>query len=316
MARIETVLGPIAPEALGVTDMHDHLITIGGGEVRADPDLCLPSVEKAVQELTRFEAAGGQALVDMNPIGCGRAIPELLSIARQTSVHIVAATGFQRQIYYEETHWFYRYDVDEIAALMASEIREGIDEHSFEGPHVRRSTARAGIIKGASDYNVIRPLEEKLFRAIARAQRLTGAAISTHCERGTMALEQIELLAAEGVNPSRVVVGHVDRNPDLWYHKKIASTGAALSYDGPSRIKYYPDSVIVDLILRMVDAGYADHLVLGGDNGRASYWKAYGGGPGLAYVLERFVPRLREEGLEESAIRKILVDNPRRILSF
>lgn len=140
----------------------------------------------------------------------------------------------------------------------------------------------------------------------------TGAPISTHTERGTMGLEVIELVKKFGVDPRRVTLGHVDRNPDLEYHKKMAAQGVTLGYDGPSRAKYWPDSVLIELIKGMCDAGYAGNIMLGGDNGRASMWKEYGGAYGHNYILEIFVPRMRESGISEEDIHKMLVENPAR----
>ena len=316
MKKVLTVLGPIAPEALGVCDYHDHLITIGGGEVRADNDLLLDRVDYAVQDLEQFRRDGGNALVDMNPIACGRAIGPLLEIARAVPVHILSTTGFQRGVYYQPAHWVHRYRLEQLADLVIEDITERVDLHNYEGPIVERTEARAGLIKWATHYNHMMPIEEKMGRAVAIAQRATGAVVSTHTERGTMGHEQLDLLEREGVSPSRVILGHIDRNPDFEYHKELAARGAFLGYDGPSRVKYWPDSVLAELMLKMVDAGYGKHLLLGGDMGRRTYWKAYGGGPGLSYFLTNFVPRLRRAGLSEEAARDILVNNPVRAFAF
>jgi len=315
--KIQSVLGPVPPEKLGITDMHEHLIRVGGMEVLKDRDMLLNNVEKAIEEIRYFHKAGGNTIVDMDPIGCGRDINRILEVARSVPVNIVLTTGFHREKNYEPTRWWvYNYSTNKIADLLIKDITEGVEASDYNGPIVMRTEAKAGIIKAGSGYNHISKVEEKVFRAVAKAHLETGAPISTHTEKGTMALEQVEILNGEGVDPGRLVLGHMDRNPDFEYHKKSAQTGANLQYDGPSRVKYYPDSVIIDLIIKMVDAGFGKQMVLAGDMARRSYWKSYGGGPGIAYILEKFVPRLREEGLSESVIQNILVNNPRRILSF
>jgi phosphotriesterase-related protein len=131
-----------------------------------------------------------------------------------------------------------------------------------------------------------------------------------------MALEQVERLVGYGVNPERIVVGHVQRNPDIWYHKKIASMGANFMYDGSYRIKYLPDSSRAMLIHELVKAGYQKHICLGTDSGRRTYQKSWGSGTGIDYDLTVFVPRLREENLPEDAIQDILVNNPARYFSI
>ena len=99
-----------------------------------------------------------------------------------------------------------------------------------------------------------------------------------------------------GVPPERIMLGHVQRNPDLWYHKKIASLGCSFMYDGGYRVKYYPDSTRVELIRGMIAAGYQKHITLGCDAGKKSYQKAYGAGTGFDYDLTVFVPRLPRRG--------------------
>ncbi len=312
MKRIETVLGPVAPEKIGFTDYHDHLITIGGGEEKADRDLRLDRVDYAIDAMKEFKAAGGDCLVDMNPIDCGRQIEMLREIAEKSGVNIISCTGFQRSIYYDAEHWVNKYSVDEIAELIAQEITEGIEINNYNGPIVRRSKAKAGVIKFATHYNMIKPMERRVIEAVCKASLKTGAPISTHTERGTMGLECIDLVEKFGVDPRRVTLGHVDRNPDLSYHKKMAARGVTLGYDGPSRAKYWPDSVLVELIKGMCDAGYADNIMLGGDNGRATMWKQYFGAYGHNYIIEHFVPRLLDEGISQEDIYKMTVLNPRR----
>ena len=316
MQYIQTVLGTIKPEELGVTNYHDHLITIGGGEEKADKDLRLDRVDYAIDAMKDFKAIGGDTLVDMNPIDCGRQIEMLREISEASGVHIISCTGFQRSIYYDAEHWVNKYDIDDVARLIAEEVEEGIEINNYNGPIIKRSKAKAGVIKAATHYNMIKPMEKRVLEAAAKASLRTGAPISTHTERGTMGLETVETLVSYGVDPTRITLGHVDRNPDLWLHKKMAATGATLGYDGPSRAKYWPDSVLIELIKGICDAGYAGNIMLGGDNGRASMWKQYAGAYGHNYILEHFVPRLREAGISEEDIHKILVDNPRRQFSI
>ena len=312
MEYIQTVLGQIKPEELGVTDYHDHLITIGGGEEKVDKDLRLDRVDYAIDAMKEFKKVGGDSLVDMNPIDCGRQIEMLKEISEKSKVNIIACTGFQRAIYYDAEHWVNKYPLEDVARLIAEEVEIGIEINNYNGPIVKRSTAKAGVIKAATHYNMIKEQEMKVLKAACMASLRTGASISTHTERGTMGLETIEIVKSCGVDPKRLTLGHVDRCPDLNYHIKMAKSGATLGYDGPSRAKYWPDSVLVELIKGMCNAGYASNIMLGGDNGRASMWKQWGGAYGHNYILEKFVPRLKEEGVSEENIHKILIENPRR----
>jgi len=319
MKRVQTLLGDIAPQEMGVTDAHDHLIRSGGIEIVHDPDFRLDDVDKAAQEMESFIEAGGKTLVDMDPIGCGRNVPKMLEIAERVRGrgHIILTTGFHRgELYDNKTHWAATCTVDQIAELLVAEIREGLDLHSYNGPVVERTAAKAGVIKAGTGYGAISSFEKRIFRSVTIAQQETGAPIVTHTERGTMAMEQVELLQEYGADLERVVLSHVQKNSDPWYHLRLLETGITLCYDGPARVKYYPDSIIADLIYRAADAGFQKQLLLCMDAGRASYQKAYGGGYGIDYMLTAFVPRLRREGLAESVIDDMLVNNPARIFAM
>jgi phosphotriesterase-related protein len=318
MKRVQTVLGDIDAKDMGITDAHDHLICTGGMQVLLEgSDYLLADVDKAVREAKSFAVAGGRTLVDMGAACLGRDVRKLMEVSRQSGIHVVAATGFlMAKLYDTRVHWVIQYTVAQIVDLLVKDISEGIDYHDYMGPIVARSSARAGVIKVATGYGSIAPFELKAMQAAAIAQKETGAVISTHTQSGTMAHEQVQLLTQYGANPERIIVGHVQRNPDPWYHKKIAAMGASVVYDGGYRVKYLPDGSRVNLIRAMIEAGYQKHVLLGVDAGRASYQKAYGGGVGIDYDLTVFVPRMREEGISEDAIQDMLVNNPARLFAI
>lgn len=314
--QIETVLGPIAPETLGVTDAHEHVFIRACYATQKEPQWLLDDVDRAVQEVDTWKRAGGQALVDTMPLGCGRSVLALQEISRRTGVHILAVSGLHKEGLYDAGHWVHRYAVEQIAELLVAEITEGMDEFAYAGPLVQRTTARPAALKVASEYHYISALEHKLFEAVALAHVRTGVPITTHTEHGTALLEQVALLERFGVRPGSIMLGHVDRNPDLGYHREAASTGCFLIYDGASRVRYHPDSSLVALIAGMVGAGFGDRILLGQDMANRSYRVSYGGGPGLGYMLGRYVPRLRAGGLDDAAIMRILVTNPARALTY
>ena len=319
MAFIRTILGDIDPQEAGIINTHEHLIRIGGGEVALHgEDMRLPSVDAAVEECERFMSFGGKTIVDMNPVSLGRDIVKLLEVNKRVpGLNLIVTTGFHASHVYDKVvHWVVRYSVNQIADLLIAEIEEGIDEHDYMGPIVKRSQAKAGCIKIGTSYGVITPFEEKEIQAAAIASKETGALINTHTTHGTMALEQVERLIALGVKPHRIMLGHVQRIPDAWYHKKIAALGASFSYDGGYRVKYWPDRHRVELIKELIKAGYQKHITLATDSGKKSYQIAYGAGTGIDYDLKVFVPRLREEGVSDSAIEDILINNPAELLSF
>src|SRR5262249_6580675 len=160
-------------------------------------------------------------------------------------------------------------------------------------------------------YHHLTPFEEKAFAAAASAHVATGAPVCVHTEHGTMGLAIVERLTGLGVTAGSIVLAHVDRNPDAGEHAETAATGAWLQLDGPGPTKSGPDSTILGLVADLAGRGFASQLLVGGDTGRASTMRAYGGGPGLDYVFARFKPRLeRELGGELS--EQIFVANPAR----
>lgn len=321
MKIVRTLLGDIDPKDLGVTDSHDHLIRSGGEEVRSDKDFLLDSVDKAVEEANRFIEAGGKTIVTMDPIGCGRNVPKMLEIANRLKGrgHILMTTGFHKGDFYDNRmSWLMTCDIEKVAEMLGKEVTEGLDIHSYSGPIVERVASKAGVIKVGTSYSVIRPFEQRAIHAAALTHQATGVPIITHTQMGTMALETIEEFKKHGVAAEELTLSHVQKNPDHLYHEKVLATGANICYDGPDRVKYHTDETIAKVIANGVKRGYQKQIVLSMDAGRASYQTAHvpGVANGIAYMLTRFVPILREVGVSESAIQDILVNNPARILAF
>jgi len=316
MTFVRTVLGDIQPTSLGITNAHEHLVITGGLIVMQHPDYRLNNTERAVEEVLDFSSAGGKAIVEATPCGIGRDPNALLEISQKTGVHVIAATGVHRESYYLDTHWRFHYTIDEIAALWQAEIEQGMELSGYEGPIVKRSAARAGIIKIGTDYQNIASATRKAAEAAAVVHHRTGAPILTHSEQGTMMLEQVEMFGAFGVRPDHIIISHGDRNPDWFVHRDVAQTGAFIQYDGMGRIKYFPESTVVELIRKMFELSVGSQILLGGDNARRSYWKSYGGGPGMAYIQRTFLPRLQREGFSNEHIEQLSTRNAARAFAF
>lgn len=300
--KINTVLGSITGEDLGFTYIHEHLIT-DATRVRPEPDLTMNSISRALAELSDFAEAGGKSLVEGTAIDYGRNVFALKEIARQCSVNIIPITGFNKGPYFPQ--WVREASCEYLADFMAREVLEGIDD----------SDIKASVIKAGTSYEEITPDEEKVLRAVARAGKLSGAPIYTHTEAGTMGVEQLNILEQEGVDLTRVMIGHLDRLLDLQYHLTILQRGAWVVYDQVGKTKYYSDTDRVNHIVSLVEKGYGDRILLAGDMGRRSYLKSYGGGPGFSYIITEFIPILLEAGLTEEQVHSFFVDNPRYILS-
>jgi phosphotriesterase-related protein len=301
--HVMTVLGPIAPESLGMTLHHEHVVCRPLDVGADDPDLLLDDPARSLAEIEDASRVGLRAIVDMSPADYGRAVGDLRWIAERTSVHVIAITGHHKHKHAapyvgDET-------IDEIAARNIREVTEGIADTGI----------RAGAVKAGTSLNEITPVEERVLRAAARAHLATGAPISTHTDRGTMALEQIAILREEGVDPARVVVGHLDFALDETYLRRVLETGAFVSFDQISKTKYASDEARAAMVKTLLDAGHGHQLLLSGDLARKSYLLAYGGGPGWRYLIEQFPVRLAEAGLDAATVRGLYVDNPARALS-
>jgi phosphotriesterase-related protein len=306
---IQTVLGPILPEALGVTLMHEHTFFDAwefAGRLSYDP--IVDDEALLIEELAIYRDAGGTALVDVTTIGIERNPGGMRRLAEATGLHIVMGAGWYRERVYPS--YVYELSANQLADLLIKEFAEGA-----EGTGVR-----PGIIGeiGTERFHIT-PAEERVFRAAARAQRETGAAITTHSTHfGDLALEQVALLTEEGVLPERMVIGHVGERRGAADVLAIAQTGVYVQIDHvgwtPS-LGAQPEAQRARNAVEVVRAGHLDQLLISMDicaNSRL-HW---GGGHGYDYLLREFVPMLHEEGLTESEVHTILVDNPRRVLDF
>lgn len=309
---VRTVLGDIPAEQLGVCHAHEHIIIDPGYMTEKFPDFRLDSVELAAAELARFKRDGGDAMVDSMPTG-GRNAAKLADVSRRTGVHIVCPTGLHLKKYYPEGHWGGRRSVEELAEIFIGEIEAGIDANDLDGPARERLPQRAGLVKIASGSDQMDEHEKRIFEAASIAHRRTGCPILTHTERGAGALEQMEWLSKNGVNLRHVVLSHTDRKPDFAYHRDILQSGVRVEFD--SAFRWKEGNPTRDLVLALV-AEFPSQILLGMDAARRSYWKSYGGAPGLSYLLTEFRDQLLGAGLGQEAWNRIMIENPSNTFSF
>ncbi|WP_369381420.1 phosphotriesterase [Streptomyces sp. cg36] len=288
-AVVRTVNGDVPADRLGVVDAHDHLF------IRSPllPGQEVADAEDAGARLAAFHELGGGTVVQWTPYGMGRRADLLPGLSRRSGVQVVAATGLHQAAHYPpELLDSVR---DSLAELFVREITEGVT--GTEG------AVRAGLIKVAGGFHGLDAHARLTLRAAAEAHHRTGAAIAVHLELGTGALDVLELLCGEaGVAPDRVVLGHLNRSPDFTVHHQLASAGAYLAFDGPSRANHATDWRMPDALGALADAGFADQLLLGGDTVTPDT-------PGMPHLLRRVRPRL-ELALGRELVERILVANP------
>lgn len=300
--KVMSVLGPIAPESLGVTLMHEHVF-IDLARVTRDKTQHLFEMPLAVNELGAFAAAGGRTVVDVTNRNLGRSPDALVEAAKATGLNIVMGCGWYREPYFDEQVW--RRPTGSLAEDIVREIEDGIGDHR----------ARPGIIgEIGSDRDYISPVEEKSFRAAARAHLQTGLTVTTHASQGRVGLEQLDLLMEEGVDPSRVIIGHCDQYPDAEYHDMLARRGAWVEFDLIHHRNEWELSKAVRMVCEFLQRGHIRRLLLSHDVCKRAHLKAYGG-TGYDFLLTEFVPRLKEAGATAEDINTLLVHNPRAALT-
>lgn len=321
MSFIRTLSGDIDPKDLGRTYAHDHLFCIPPlWKEKGQTDFLIDDLEASIKDVELFVQAGGQAVYDATAIDYGRDPVALKAISDRTGIKIIATAGFNKAVMWpghmKDGQTFQSF-IDgksraELAAHIASEVTTGLDGTELKG----------GVVKFGTGYNTISDAEDKAMRAALDAHKETGAPIHSHTELGTLILEQLAIVKAEGVDPTRLTIAHVDRNPDPWVHRKAAETGVFMCFDGISRIKYHPESVLIDCILKLVARGHEKQIMIGGDIARRTMYRNYGeGGLGLGYILESWVPRFIEEAGEAGfdgakLIHTFMVENPQRAFAF
>ncbi|MDA4848495.1 phosphotriesterase family protein [Hoeflea poritis] len=322
MTFVRTVNGDINPGDMGVTYCHDHIYCVPQlWKEKGDDDLLLDDAEASRAELQLFANAGGRTIYDATAIDYGRDVATVRRIANEIGVQIIATAGFNKSLMWPGTmndgkrtfnEWIGSLSRKELAEHVTREVTTGMDGTDIRG----------GVVKFGTGYNTISELEVKTVYAALDAHKETGAPIHAHTELGTMPLEQLDLLHQEGVDPRYLTIAHLDRNPDPWVHRKVAETGAFFSFDGITRVKYYPENVRTRCILDLVRAGHEDQIMIGGDIARKTMFASYGkGGLGMGFILEKWRPRFVEEAGEagfdgEKLLEKFFVANPQRAFAF
>ncbi len=316
MTFIRTVLGDIPPDQLGITFAHEHLIIDGGRPVQMQPEFDLGDVDALATEVAEAAAIGLRAVIDAMPCDAGRNATKLAELSRRTGVHVVAPTGLHHDRYYGPAHWSQAITIDEMADLFVADVTEGIDAYDYAGPIVRRTASRAGVIKVAGSDGGLSPRDRRVFEAAAIAHVRTGVPVLTHCEAGTGALEQVRFLVDRGVAADHLALSHVDKVVDRGLHRELLASGATAEYDQSFR---WPDGErngTIQLLAWMAEDGLIDRIVLGTDAARRSYYRVFGGSPGLVWLLDGFSALMASAGLDESARHRMFVDNPARLYAF
>jgi phosphotriesterase-related protein len=331
-AVIRTILSDFAPEDLagGATLFHEHMSLVAdfmprwikySAETRAANGLPNPApaagrgaappvapptpsgpyfmqdLDLMNEELAIAKQEGIACIVDGGHADMGRDLAFLRELSRKSGMPIVAGAGFYTQPFYPR----------EIATLSEEQIVQALIKQVESDP--------VGVFGEIGSWDDMTRDERKVFRAVGKAHLATNLPIFTHTGiPGKAALEQLDILEDAGVDPHRVVIGHLGNlvDPNVQVHKAICRRGAFVGFD---RQGGGGDAQQVPLVMALLEAGFADNLMFSSDFSNAAQLKRTNKEFGYAKTLTVFVPKLKAAGANDEVLRQIMVDNPRRFLS-
>lgn len=323
MSKVNTVLGPISPEDLGLTLVHEHIIS-GFPGWECDP-LSRPYnreiiVKVCLRALEPVKTYGVNSIIDATPIDLSRDVDVLKDVSEKLQINVVCATGR-----YTEGMGKWTYLKQRSASKvgdMRAELYEGFMHEISRG--IGQSGVKAGVIKVATGLGHISSCEEAVLRAAAQASKETGVSIITHTEGGTMGPEQAELLTAEGVNPQSIMVGHMCGNPSLQYQTSVLSKGVFIAFDRFGIELFLPDKVRIATLVGLLAIGYADRIMLSHDFIGCGFGR---GGTlpeerrqmvanwSFTNIFRNIIPALKQAGITDEQIRTMMVTNPKRLFN-
>lgn len=320
MATVQSVTGPFDTADLGCTLVHEHLLIGYPGwwmDALAPRYRRAEAMSRAVDTLQVLRGYGVRSFLDPCPMDLGRDVEFMAECAQRSGMRIVCTTG----AYTERegiSYTFRALPAEEIAAIYVRELTEGIGATGI----------RAGLIKLATGAPEVSDYERKLATAAGIAAAEVGCPVITHTDDARCGETQLDLLAAQGVAPHRVLVGHSDGRDDHGYHRGIADRGAYLGFDRFGIEPLIPDAARVDCVARLVKAGYVRSVCISHD----ATCGAWLGRPVFAgrfvmtpqqvqaampnstptHIFEHIIPQLLQRGVSTGDIDTMLVDNPRR----
>jgi phosphotriesterase-related protein len=319
-SEVETVRGAIPTSDLGVTLMHEHVFVLSPEIMANHPEGWGDEKDRedaAVEKLNALKAIGVDSIVDPTVIGIGRYIPRIQRVAARTDLQIVVATGLYT---YNDVPMYFHFTgpgtalggAETMTELFVRDITEGIAD----------TGVKAAILKCATDAHGLTPGVERVLRAVAAAHRATGVPITTHTHaHSRRGLDQQRIFAEEGVDLSRVIIGHSGDTKDIAYLEELIAAGSYLGMDrfGVDNILSFDDRV--DIVAQMCERGHADKMVLAHDASCYIDWLPEAALPLVLpnwhylHIHNDVLPALRARGVSEDQITTMLVDNPRAIFS-
>jgi phosphotriesterase-related protein len=321
---VESVTGPISVEQLGKTLIHEHFVfgypgfqgdvTLGGFNEKE-------ALETAIAAAKQMMSFGIQTVVDPTPNECGRNPLFLKKVSEATGLQIICATGY----YYEGEGAPPYFKLRQGLGTAEEEIYEMFKVEITEG--IAGTGIKPGIIKLASSKDEITEYEKMFFRAAARVHQETGIVILTHTQEGTMGPEQAQMLIELGVDPSKIIIGHMCGNTNHAYHKEVLGQGVRIGFDrfGIQVLVGAPfDQERINTLVTLLNEGYEDQILLSHDSivvwlGRPPVMNEQVsqimGNWQPAHIFDNILPVLREKGINETQFDKMLGGNAKALFA-
>ncbi len=307
--KIQTILGPVEIESLGLILPHEHLFTdLRGPSVvtyaQAEPDAVVEVVKPHLDEAS---TAGVTTLVECSTVGVGRNLTILRKLAEVTSVHIIAPTGVYQDAYIPDP--LRGTGLEQLADLWTRELADGIEN----------TAVRAGFIKLAVSDEGITELEVRNLQAAAIASQRTGAVVAVHTIGGNNARKEMDILGEAGLSLDRWIWVHAQTEPDISVLLDAAQRGAYVELDTVGA-PFQDQDELLKAALALIEVGYIDHLLLSHDAGWFDPASPNGlpkdGYRGYTALTNEFIPALLQRGVSEEQVRIITVHNPARAFAF
>jgi len=322
MTSVETVKGPIDSSQLGRTYMHEHVFVLSPDVQQNYPEEWGREEDRiadAVAKLKALAAQGIRSIVDPTVIGLGRYIPRIQEIADQVpELNIIVATGCYT---YDQVPFFFYYRGPALSAAAGIEVPDPMVElfvHDVE-EGIAGTGVKAAFLKCAIDHQGMTDGVARVMRAVAKAHRRTGAPITVHTHPGTQTGLAVKKLMcdAEGVDPSRVVLGHSGDSSDIDHLVQLADEGFILGMDRFGINIDTTSEARADTVVELCRRGYSKRMVLSHDAACYIDWID----PNVISMMSQWhylhihddvLPYLREHGVTDSQIDDMLIHTPRR----
>ena len=283
----------------GYTLMHEHIFIDLSGIKKLD-DCRLDCKNETIEEFKELYKNGVRNVVEVTNIGMGRDISYIQEVSEKSGINVICATGFYKEPFYPE--FVYEKNEKELSEIMKKDILEGINS----------TGKKAGIIgEIGSSKEIITETELKVFKAAIIAHLETGVPITTHTSLGTMGHEQVKLFKEYKVDLNKIVIGHVDLTGNVEYILEMLYNGVYVEFDTIGKNNYLADDIRVEMLKEIEKRDLIDRVFLSLDITRKSNMK-YNGGIGYNYIFDVFIPKLKEAGIKDDSIEKMLKSNPER----